>query len=233
MASKILRLCCLVAIFWSCSKDDEPAGLNDYDRRVIEYFGEVALGFEFGGAMEVTRKWSGEMRVFVGGDKKPELMAELEDIVTEINELATDGFRISIVQDSSQMNYYVFFGSGADFAAIYPSQAALVDDNWGLFNLYWDLAQYIDRGNMYVDIDRANDTEEKHLLREELTQSLGLAKDSKRYNDSIFQDDWTTTTDYSAIDRELIRLLYHPEMVANLSPEAAEARLIQIILSEK
>ena len=40
---------------------------------------------------------------------------------------------------------------------------------------------------MYVDIFRANEQGQLHLLREELTQSLGLGQDSEKYLNSIFQ----------------------------------------------
>jgi hypothetical protein len=63
---------------------------------------------------------------------------------------------------------------------------------------------------MYVDLYRANEIDEqKHLLREELTQSLGLVNDSWKYKNSIFYQGWTTTTEYSDIDRELIDILYN------------------------
>lgn len=233
MGSRILCFCLLVTLFWSCSNDDPEIGLNQYDQRVIEYFGEVALGFEFGGATEVTRKWVGDMKIFVGGEQKPALLSELQGIINEINTLATDGFSISMVTDSLDMNYYIYFGSGADYASIYPSQSGLVAGNWGLFSVYWDASEQIYKGNMYVDTERANDLEERHLLREELTQSLGLAKDSERYDDSIFQTDWTTTTTFSDIDKDLIRLLYHPQMQTGLTTVQVEETLTQIILSEK
>ncbi len=233
MDSRILRFCLLVLLFWSCSDDDPEIGLNEHDHRVIEYFGEVALGFEFGGATQVTRKWAGDMKIFVGGEQKPLLLNELQGIVSEINALATDGFSISMVTDSLDMNYYIYFGAGADYASIYPSQSGLVAGNWGLFSVYWDAAEQIYKGNMYVDTERANDLEERHLLREELTQSLGLAKDSERYDDSIFQTDWTTTTSFSDIDKDLIRLLYHPQMEPGLNDVQVEETLTQIILSEK
>jgi hypothetical protein len=63
---------------------------------------------------------------------------------------------------------------------------------------------------MYVDIIRAKeDDAQKHLLREELTQSLGLFNDSYKYDNSIFYQGWTTTTEYAPIDRELIDMLYN------------------------
>ena len=68
---------------------------------------------------------------------------------------------------------------------------------------------------MYVDTHRANS--EGASVEEELTQSLGLGKDSEKYPNSIFQSSWTQTTEYLPIDRELIRLLYHPEMKIGLN----------------
>ena len=85
---------------------------------------------------------------------------------------------------------------------------------------------------MYVDINKANTLEQKHLLREEFTQSLGLAKDSGLYDDSIFQSEWTSTTEYSTIDRDLIRLLYHPTMISGLNAAQSETVLRAILTSE-
>lgn len=233
MVKRVL-LFLLTIVLISCSNDDEPfSGLTSYDQDVIEYFCEVALGLEFGGTPEVTRKWKNEMRIFVGGNKTPDLMDALNNIVAEINTLATDGFTISIVSDSVEMNYYLFFGPGDQYAKIYPSQGGLVKSNWGLFNIYWDNFNQINAGSMYVDTERASDEEEKHLLREELTQSLGLGKDSGRYPDSIFQIAWTTTATYASIDKDLIRLLYHPDMVTGLARSNTQSLLTQILMSEK
>ena len=86
---------------------------------------------------------------------------------------------------------------------------------------------------MYVDIYRANTIEQRHLLREELTQSLGLAKDSFKYPNSIFQSSWTQTLNYMEIDKDVIRLLYHPNMSTGLNALAVEDVLSNILLSEK
>jgi hypothetical protein len=85
---------------------------------------------------------------------------------------------------------------------------------------------------MYVDIIRANSIEQKHLLREEFTQSLGFARDSQLYMESIFQSDWTTTIEYAPIDQDLIRLLYHPEMSVGLNELEVDNALREILSSE-
>jgi hypothetical protein len=233
MNRKFLLLCAFIIFFSSCSDHDDVSPLTDYDRSVIQYFTEIALGFEFGGATEITRKWSSGMKLFVGGNKSSDLMDELQDITKEINELATDGFSISIVTDTLQSNFYLFIGSGQMYASIFPSQSSLINSNWGLFSVYWNGADQLYKGNMYVDNTRANTAEQKHLLREELTQSLGLAKDSFRYPESMFQQNWTTTTEYAEIDKDLIRLLYHPDMQISLNKAQVEELLEEIILSEK
>jgi hypothetical protein len=233
MAKKYFGFCIgLILLLSSCSDDDERGGLTAYDESVIDYFSEIALGFEFGGDEEVTRKWTSQMKIFVGGTKRPDLMNELQEVVTEINALATDGFNITIVTDTLQSNFYIFLGTGSRYAAIFPSQAGLVADNWGLFSVFWTGNQLY-QGFMYVDLIRANAVEQRHLLREELTQSLGLAKDSPLYAQSIFQSRFTETNEYADIDKDLIRLLYHPNMKVGLTKAQVEEVLRNILLSEK
>ena len=221
----------------SCSKDEGNTfssleGLSDYEIDVIEYFKEVALGFEFGNASKITRKWESALKIFVDGEPNSELLDELDDILLEINELAKNGFQVVIVEEPSISNFYIFFGTGTDYAQLYPSQSGLVGSNWGLFSLYWNSDNQFTTGHMYVDIVRADMNEQKHLLREELTQSLGLARDSQKYTESIFQSSWTITNEYAEIDKDLIRLLYHPDMKIGLRENQVHDVLRQILLNE-
>lgn len=227
----------LLIFISGCSKSaviPQEKELSAYDEEVIAYFEEVALGFEFGSASKVTRKWGDKsMKIFVGGKPTNALSLELEKVRNEINGLATDGFKVEIVKDSSLANYYLFFGSGAEYAKIKPSQKTLVETNWGLFSVFWNGNNDLTSGYMYVDLFRPDANAQKHLLREELTQSLGLARDAEKYDDSIFQQRWTLTNNYAAIDRELIRLLYHPKMVSGLNPQQSKDTLRAILLSEQ
>jgi hypothetical protein len=228
----VIVLLCSIVCLSSCSGDEvgpKDDALSSFDLQVISYFKEVALGFEFGGASEITRKWSGEMKIYVGGTPNETLRSELDGIINELNTLISDGFSLRIVDDRSQSNFYLFFGSGADYATEYPSQATYVTNNWGLFSVFWNGNNELISGHMYVDIERANPTEQRHLLREELTQSLGLARDSNLYPSSIFQSSWTTTTSYAAIDEELIRLLYHPTMTIGLNAAQVDPVLRTIL----
>ncbi len=219
--SELLPIFCLFLLITSCSSDEEVSpinsefeGLSDYEIEVVTYFRSIALGFEFGDASQITRKWIEPMRIFVGGEPTEAHLTELDNIIQEINDLATDNFEMSIVEDTLQSNYYLFIGSYREYQLIFPSRSDLINSNWGLFSIWWDNNQNLNRGQMYVDTERPNARAQLHLLREELTQSIGLARDSGRYPDSIFQQEWTTVTQYAEIDRDLIRILYHPSMTS-------------------
>ncbi len=204
--------------------------LSPYQKQVLDYFTDVALGFEFGSASQVTRKWQGEIKVFVGGDKTTEMMTELDEIIAELESLS-DQLDISITADTLQSNFYIYLGTGSGFVERFPPAQQHVASNWGLFYVYFNGANEMTGAVMYVDLVRTTQAEaRRHLLREEFTQALGLARDSNLYPASIFYSLWTTTTEYAPIDRDLIRLLYHPDVATGLDESAVRTQLPDIIL---
>jgi hypothetical protein len=70
--------------------------------------------------------------------------------------------------------------------------------------------------------------ERSHLIREELTQGLGLLNDSWDREDSIFYQGWTDITRYAPIDRSVIAMLYRPELTPGMSIEQALAVLREL-----
>ena len=225
---------CLVIILpllLAC-KPPNTLSLSPYDLERIAYFKEIALGFEFSSAAQITRKWTTDLSIYVSGNPGQELSQELDQIIAELNELTQGSIYLKRVSKKAQSNFHIFFGPAKKYASLYPESASQAEDNWGLFFVYWNGKQELNQGHMYVDISRADPSEQKHLLREELTQALGLAKDSKTYPDSIFQQDWSTTTQYSLLDKDLIRLLYHPDMAIGLDKQAVDCYLSHLLLAE-
>lgn len=235
ISSASLLLIVTLFLLTSCSDSGtgpgEP-GLTEDQENVIGYFKEVALGFEFGSALEVTRKWNQDIVIYVGGEENQVLRDELSKVVSELNNMiAQDNIRIRIRADSTdETNYYVFLGPGTEYAKIEPSAREYVDSNYGLFFVDMSTAHHIIRGSMYVDTNRPAPKNQLHLLREELTQSLGMAKDSDRYPDSIFNSNYSVdVTEYSEYDESVIKLLYHPSMNAGLNASETDSVLFQII----
>ncbi|MDW3195561.1 MAG: DUF2927 domain-containing protein [Cytophagales bacterium] len=236
--NQILKLTPFLAallLLGACSSDEEVRpvnnafeGLSQHEIDVVTYFREIALGFEFGDASRITRKWTRPMRIFVGGEPTQAHFTELDNIINELNGLATDDFEMVVVDDTLQSNYYIFIGPYREYQRMFPNLSELILSNWGLFSIWWDGNQNLNRGQMYVDTERPDERAQLHLLREELTQSLGLARDSGRYPDSIFQQEWTTVTRYMDIDRDLVKVLYHPSMTSGYNTTTVLPILKQI-----
>jgi hypothetical protein len=134
-------------------------------------------------------------------------MTELNSIVTELNGLI-EPIDIKIVNKESDANLVLFFGSPEGFTKLYPNLKPYMEENWGLFEIFG--GEEITSGRVFIDIVRNTGlAAQKHVLREELTQSLGLCNDSYSYPESIFYQDWSETNEYAEIDKELIKMLYN------------------------
>lgn len=209
--------------------DDQTEIRFNTTSNTLNYFKEIALGFEFGTASEVTRKWIHPMHIYLDGTVTDDIQNELDRIIEELNSLFSDGFYIDTVENINDSNFIIFLGSGEVYSSRYNVSSSYTDTNWGLFFIDLDNQENIKSGHMYVDIYRADRIAQLHLLREELTQSLGLAKDSDLYPNSMFYGKWTTTLSYAQIDKELIYLLYSDIISSGLNSEEIEEILTPII----
>jgi len=195
--------------------------------QIIMYFKSVALGTENGANFSVTIKWASDMNIFVGGNPSAEMLSELNLIKEEINFYATDGFSMNIVNDSLQSNYFLFFGNAQDFTKLFPEQIDNIKNNgYGLFQVKWNQKFEITSGYMFINYERGEN--QKHVLREELTQSLGFPNDIL-HRDSIFYFELSTVTSYNKYDKEIIRLMYHPKMISGLDVNGVDGALRQIL----
>jgi len=182
-------------------------------RHLVDYFQMVALGSEYGNNLPLVKKWKTPMLIHINGYRDSILLDELDHIIEELNSLFTDGFYIELSEDSLTANHQIFFGEVDRYKKTYPAVAHLIQENRGLFTIYTDKDFAITSGHMFVDNTGLALKYQKHILREELTQSLGLANDIQYYANSIFYKKWSDTQAYSDLDRETIRLLYHPKMI--------------------
>lgn len=229
------RCCYITLIFFFCfaCSDEEP--ISSYHESVIAYFKSIALGFEYGSGTNVTRKWLSPMKIFVGGDKNNAVLSDnLNQTIAGINNLATDGFRIETTTDSAASNCYLFFGSKEEFVNLFPDASGSMSTNLALFNVWWD-ADVLNRARIFIDISTTTPTQQKSLILEEVTQSIGFGRDSPQYPESIFfetEGDGGFATEYAERDRDLIRLLYHPQMRVGLSANEVDHVLRKIMAAE-
>ncbi len=177
-----------------------------YTAPEIDYLQAIAFGFEYGGAAAVIRKWGVNPRIRVFGTPTTEDMAVLEDVISDLN-LLMEEVQVELVDSDPTVE--VHFAPIAQFPSILPSY---VEGNWGYFSVWFDGASRIYKSVVLLASDVADQEDRNHLLREEVTQMLGLAKDSGAYPNSIFYQGWTTTQSYDPIDEALIEMLYRPHL---------------------
>ncbi len=191
-----------------------------------DYFEEIALGNELGTPASVISKWQKPIKVYRIDSESDFLAQELTKIVFELNQLmeSTD---IQIVASSQDANLMIYTGKASRFAQSYaPHLRKLIEQNRGLFYVEKNLRSEILKGWVFVDTEHIQDEKTlKHLLREELTQALGLPSDSYHYPQSIFYQKWSDVNTYAPIDRQLIRWLYSSQIKAGMHPQAVKTKL--------
>jgi hypothetical protein len=182
----------------------------------LAYFGEIAFGFEFGAASRVIRRWPGDVRVAVRGTPTAEDRATLAAVLGELT--ATIGGPVRL-RDAGvgPAELEVHFVPRAQFTGVV---AAAVPNNVGQFWLWFDAAEHFSRGVVLIGTDIPARLRQ-HLIREEVTQSLGLAQDSPRDPFSVFYSGYSESTVYTALDLALVEMLYRDEVRPGMS--AAEA----------
>ena len=178
-----------------------------YDRESVDYFKEIALRGEFTSQInDKPRRWTTDINIYLHGMKTDYMILELDKIVKELNDIIVP-VELKVVYEKTEANFFIFLGSMYDFQKFYPSaELKDLEGNWGYFQIY-----PYGGGEMYVDMHRTHGDKEaqKHLLREELTQSLWLCNDSWKYPESIFYQGWRNTTEYSELDKKIISMLYN------------------------
>ena len=116
----------------------------------------------------------------------------------------------------------MYFVPHGEFSRYEPNYRA---GNLGFAYVNWRQDKIYKARILVTSTNDVSQTERSHLIREELTQAMGLLKDSLRYADSIFYQGWTSTTDYSPLDQAVIQMLYSPEIRPGMDGRQVEAAL--------
>ena len=211
----LLQVCCLYI------EEPNPPPLQDensesgYTYDEIEYFTEIALGTEYGNNTQVIIKWNSDIRIKVNGYPNENDLKALNQVVSDINEITSDKINVSIVETNQNIN--INFVPLSEFSICNAEPG-----NYGYFNCKWR-DNVIYECTICVATDDVLLKEERtHMIREEITQSLGLMNDSLKYRDSIFYQGWTQTQRYSEIDRKMIEILYSDYIKPGMGKEEVE-----------
>lgn len=224
----------LLAVFSLSAKLSAATHWHD-PQYIIDSFFEVSLGNEYGQNSGLNlRKWQQPIRIYVEhqvGDRA--LNDELLD--AQIDHLVSiTGFDIQRVNDKSQANLFYFFTRQSALPTLvkrYIGQAAVTHLHGSvcLANIYTGDDDSIDKAHIFVAIDQAR----MHgklvaCIVEEITQTLGLIRDSDLVFPSIFNDKSQDML-LSGLDEILLRLLSEEEVKAGMSAKQLEPILHKLL----
>lgn len=191
---------------------DAPPASRAWLSKASRYFLEIALGSEYGLGDFTVKKWVDDIRIELIGHPTEADRQTVQAVLADINDLI--GLQVKIHQVSENGNVKVHFIPHSEFYQFEPNGIVFYG---GFFWSWWNYAGEIFRARVVIGSDRIEQIHRDHLIREELTQILGLMNDSNRYQSSIFYQGHSLTQEFSEMDKTIIRLLYNEGISAGMT----------------
>ena len=202
---------------------------------IADSFFEVGLGSEYGDSSNLNlRKWKKPLRIYVEhqiGDQQ--LHNELLNAHIKHLKKITN-FDIKRVAEKSEANVYYYFTRQSSLSELVKNELgeSVVEYLHGsvcLANIKTDKRNHITSAHIFIPVDQAR----MHgklvaCIVEELTQTLGLIRDSELVFPSIFNDK-TRNTLLTGLDEILLRLLAEKAVKAGMSRQELEPILSSIL----
>jgi hypothetical protein len=182
----------------------------------IDYFTAIAFGAEIGDSSPFLRRWRSDtdLAIRVNGAPTPDDLVMLDAVLAEISRLTP--LQFEIVDDLPAVE--VHFVPRSQFQTVLP-QAQTGSD--GFVWAWWAADDHFTSCLVLIATDLSQSLRD-HVIREEVTQMLGLLQDSFLYPESIFYRSPSIVTEYLPIDRAVIELLYRVELAAGMTSTQAE-----------
>lgn len=182
------------------------------DAEALSYLDEVALsGFEFGSAPHVVYKWTHDIEVSVSGSLGDSDKSAVRTVIADLNELIAP---LQVRQVASGGDITIWYGEDSEFSRRLPGYTP---GNRGYFQVKYGMDYSLHASSILISTE-VNAAARAHLVREELTQSLGFFSDSWTEEASIFYQGWTTISRYSEQDKAIIRMLYDSRIKPGMTP---------------
>jgi hypothetical protein len=177
---------------------------TNYSQETVEYFDEIALGTEDGKRYNNVTRFTTDVKIYMEGHQPEYIVDELNQIVSELNSII-NSIEVEVVNVKDDANMIISIGSIEKLKEVYP-----VFKNEMYRNCNAGFAMGVNHSNVILNTDNIRSVNHaKHVLREELTQAMGLINDSWKYPESVFYEGTSEPTQYAPIDRELIDILYN------------------------
>lgn len=191
---------------------------------ITDSFYEIALGDEYGTSTYAIKKWNKALRIYVEHQTNDvELRNQL--LNAHIKHLKNiTGLDIKRTKHAKDANIHIFFTKENMLQQLVAKKAGsqLIKYTYGSLCMATIRAKktgHIVSANVFIPVDRAM-AQGKLLtcIVEELTQSLGLIRDSDLVYPSIFNDK-TKNNLLTGLDEILLKMLYDKRIVTGMTKD--------------
>ncbi len=221
----ILQIACNPRVPQEHLVADPTVDYTPYSHDAINYFSEVGFGAEYGEnqVQDFIVRWGSGLKVYINGGTQSDI-DEVRRVTGELAQLTGLSIEFTNQPIGTVPNnaISVRYTTQDEFAEAcgkkrYREVVQAHGEQAGYFCNDWNDSKIIVKAYVLIDDSIQAQSQRNHLLREELTQSLGIMKDSTSYTDSIFHSDYSSTpTEFSERDKQLIQILYDNRISAGM-----------------
>jgi hypothetical protein len=181
--------------------------LSKVDEETAYYFNQITRYSENSPYSEgPIYKWNKNIQVYLYGNFSKNNKQQVIKVIKELNRLIYPR-KITLVKNAKRANSFMYFGSLESNNQNSLSGQKLHGKYFGHFHIL-SFHQEIQRSYIFINTADTSPKRQKHIIREELTQSLGFINDSYDYPESIFYQEYSDNDFFSELDQRVIRLLY-------------------------
>ncbi|XVU23321.1 DUF2927 domain-containing protein [Actinoplanes sp. CA-054009] len=173
-------------------------------KAALDYFFTVALEAK---STAVVNRWTDELVTVRTHGFSSAATTCLTKTIADFNALSktTD---LRLADGPGDIEMYV--APLAKFHSLDPAYD-YADGDVAFFNTGWAQDHQINEATILIRADDTTASERCRLIRGELTESMGLTEESSKHPTSIFYSEYTDApSQYSALDKAVIRLMYDP-----------------------
>jgi hypothetical protein len=194
----------------------------------IEYLEEIAFGFNpnvrqtrgddyYEAAAGWIKKWQAVIRIKVLGDPTESDLTTVRAVARELDELI-DPISVRVTGSDEDANVFWTVIPWDQFDEVLSIPKTVESAGQGE---YISRAGVISVAWLVVDSGLRGDRRQ-HVIREEITQIVGLPRDSWTYPESIFHEGESKTTEFTELGKAVIRLLCDPRIEPGMTVEEIE-----------
>lgn len=228
----VLMLCLLMMLSYALgdsgiSSSNQSAVLaihNPPSQAALDGFFAAAFTSEYGDTDRNTLiRWEEPLSIYVRGAYTTQDMTTLTEFLNELSNSVPGLPAIAFASSENEANVVISFVPLVEMAL---NLTTYEPGNWGLMNCFSE-----DTGIRYGLIAIATDVTEQedrnHLIMEEFVNMLGLTNDLGFAPDSIIYQPYTRTQALSAMDYEMLNLLYSPYLLSGMKEDEARQALFE------